>query len=198
MFSCPSGSASNTSSSPFCLLSISTCSVGFLRTMMWNGRYSAHESPFPSPSWLTGVTPCTCAKTVTDCVSALWARRVFSAGPYGRPECRIPVVKRASRDIQENCVSGWLLISDVTHLLGPEGNPASAHVWVTFVRAILWAHSRLSDSLLWREKGKETCGVLCFRVTQQCPNLVCKALWGCQAQILSRGRSIGEKWQKVV
>lgn len=100
MFSCPSGSASNTSSSPFCLSSISTCSVGFLRTIMWYGRYSVHESPpFPSPSWLTGVTPCTCAKTVTDCVSALCARRMFSVGPCGIPECRIPVVKRASRDI---------------------------------------------------------------------------------------------------
>lgn len=143
MFSCPSGSASNTGSSPLCLASVPTCSVGFFRTIMWYGRYSVNEPPFPLSQLASrGVTPCTRAKTVIHCLSALSALRMFSAGPYGISECRVSV-KRTLCDIQEKYVSGWLLISNATHLLGPKRNPVSASVWVTFVRVILRAHSRV-------------------------------------------------------
>lgn len=51
-------------------------------------------------------------------------------------------------------------ISSVTTCVDVRAIQGRRVCWVTFVRVILPACSRISDSLFWREKGKESPGVL--------------------------------------
>lgn len=83
----------------------------------------------------------------------------LSAEPCGLSEGSISVLKRTCVMCKRNHVL-LVSLSTVTHLLTPKRNPVSARLLVMFGGVILLAPSGVQGRFFWKEKGKETCGLL--------------------------------------